>query len=77
MRSQKAGLRHLGFKSIIASGKNAATLHYESNNSKIGKNDLVLLDVGASCNNYSADISRTFPVSGKFTVRQKAVYEKF
>jgi len=72
----KAGLRHLGFKSIIASGKNAATLHYESNNSKIGKNDLVLLDVGASCNNYSADISRTFPVSGKFTVRQKAVYEE-
>ena len=72
----KTGLRHLGFKSIIAAGKNAATLHYESNNSKIGKNDLVLLDVGASCNNYSADISRTFPVSGKFTVRQKAVYEE-
>ena len=72
----KTGLRHLGFKSIIAAGKNAATLHYESNNSKIGKNDLVLLDVGASYNNYSADISRTFPVSGKFTDRQKAVYEE-
>ncbi|NQV18731.1 MAG: aminopeptidase P family protein [Armatimonadetes bacterium] len=72
----KSGIRHLGFKSIIATGKNAATLHYESNNSKIGKNDLILLDVGASCNNYSADISRTFPVSGKFTDRQKAVYEE-
>jgi len=72
----RSGMRHLGFKSIIASGENAATLHYVHNNSKIGKNDLILMDVGASCNNYSADISRTFPVSGKFTARQKAVYEE-
>ncbi|MBC8385694.1 MAG: aminopeptidase P family protein [Candidatus Cloacimonetes bacterium] len=72
----KAGMRHLGFKSIIAGGKNAATLHYVHNNSKIGKNVLILMDVGASCNNYSADISRTFPISGKFTVRQKAVYNE-
>ncbi|HHE37379.1 MAG TPA: aminopeptidase P family protein, partial [Candidatus Cloacimonetes bacterium] len=70
----RSGMRHLGFKSIIAAGKNAATLHYVNNNSMIGKNDLILLDVGAACNNYSADISRTFPVSGKFTARQKAVY---
>ncbi len=72
----RSGMRHLGFKSIIATGKNAATLHYVHNNSKIGKNDLILMDVGASCNNYSADISRTFPVSGKFTTRQKAVYKE-
>ncbi len=72
----KSGLRHMGFKSIIASGINAATLHYINNNSKIGKNDLILLDVGAACNNYNADISRTFPVSGKFTPRQKAVYQE-
>ncbi len=72
----KNGLRHMGFKSIIASGINAATLHYINNNSKIGKNDLILLDVGAACNNYNADISRTFPVSGKFTPRQKAVYQE-
>ncbi len=74
--ARKNGIKHMAFKPIIASGKNAATLHYEKNNSKIGKNDLVLLDVGASYNNYSADISRTFPVSGKFTKRQKAVYEE-
>ncbi len=72
----RSGMRHLGFKSIIAAGKNAATLHYVHNDSKIGKNDLILLDVGAACNNYSADISRTFPVSGKFTTRQKAVYRE-
>lgn len=70
------GLRHMGFKPIIAAGGNAATLHYEQNNSKIGKDEMVLLDVGAACNGYSADISRTFPVSGKFTKRQKEVYSE-
>ena len=72
----RKGLRHMGFKPIIATGDNAATLHYEQNNSKIGKNEMVLLDVGAACNGYSADISRTFPVSGKFTKRQKEVYSE-
>ena len=74
--ANRNGLRHMAFNSIIASGANAATLHYESNNSRIGKNEMVLLDVGAACNNYSADISRTFPVSGKFTKRQKVVYQE-
>ena len=69
-----SGAKHLGFTPIIASGQNATTLHYEDNNCEIGENDLVLLDVGAAYNNYSADISRTFPVSGKFTDRQKEVY---
>ncbi len=72
----RKGLRHMGFKSIIAAGGNAATLHYEQNNSRIGKDEMVLLDVGAAHNNYSADISRTFPVSGKFTKRQKEVYSE-
>jgi len=70
------GLKHIGFKSIVAAGENAATLHYEQNNSKIKKDEMVLLDVGAACNGYSADISRTFPVSGKFTQRQKEVYSE-
>ncbi len=74
--ARKNGIKHLAFNPIIASGINAATLHYEKNNSKIRKNDLVLLDVGVSHNNYSADISRTFPVAGKFTKRQKAVYKE-
>jgi len=72
----RKGLRHMGFKPIIAAGGNAATLHYEQNNSKIRKDEMVLLDVGAACNGYSADISRTFPVSGKFTKRQKEVYSE-
>jgi Xaa-Pro aminopeptidase len=66
--------KHLGFSPIIASGENATTLHYENNNCEIGENELVLLDVGAAWNNYSADISRTFPVAGKFSPRQKEVY---
>ncbi|HOD52980.1 MAG TPA: Xaa-Pro aminopeptidase [Candidatus Cloacimonadota bacterium] len=63
-----------GFLPIIGAGKNAATLHYINNNSKVGENELVLLDVGASYKHYSADIARTFPVSGKFTDRQREVY---
>ncbi|MBN2461019.1 MAG: aminopeptidase P family protein [Candidatus Cloacimonetes bacterium] len=70
----RRGLRHFGFKAIIASGINAAILHYIENNSKINAGDLVLLDVGARCNNYSADITRTFPVSGKFNGRQEKIY---
>lgn len=74
--ARRNGLQHMGFHPIIASGLNAATLHYHQNNSKIGKNDLILLDVGAASNGYSADITRTFPVSGKFTKRQKEVYQE-
>jgi Xaa-Pro aminopeptidase len=70
----RTGLKRFGFQPIVASGMNATTLHYIDNNCKIKKGELVLLDVGVAYNNYSADISRTFPVSGKFNKRQKAVY---
>ncbi len=63
------------FGSIIAGGLNAAILHYEDNNMPIEKDSLLLMDVGCYTNNYSSDITRTFPVSGKFTSRQKEVYE--
>ena len=69
-----ANAKHMGFSAIIAGGGNATTLHYGENNCDIDENSLVLLDVGAAWNNYSADISRTFPISGKFTPRQKEVY---
>ena len=59
---------------IIASGKNANVLHYIQNNQQCKEGDLVLLDVGAEYANYSSDLTRTIPVSGKFTERQKAVY---
>jgi len=69
------GSKDLAFSTIAASGKNATTLHYEKNNSPIKKDGLILFDLGASKNNYSADISRTYPASGTFTKRQKQLYE--
>ncbi len=60
---------------IIASGYNANVLHYIENNQQCKTGDLILMDVAAEYANYSSDLTRTVPVSGKFTKRQKAVYE--
>jgi Xaa-Pro aminopeptidase len=62
------------YNPIIASGKNACVLHYNQNDQPCKKGDLLLLDVAACYANYNADLTRTIPVSGKFTRRQKAVY---
>ena len=62
------------YNPIIASGANACVLHYNQNNQPCRKGDLLLLDVAASYANYNADLTRTIPVSGRFTRRQKAVY---
>ena len=59
---------------IIASGSNANVLHYIDNNKQCKSGDLILFDVAAEYANYSSDLSRTIPVSGRFTSRQKAVY---
>lgn len=59
---------------IIASGNNANVLHYVENNQQCKAGDLILLDTGAEYANYSSDMSRTIPVSGKFSKRQKDVY---
>jgi Xaa-Pro aminopeptidase len=59
---------------IIASGTNACVLHYNQNDQPCKKGELLLLDVAASYANYNADLTRTIPVSGRFTRRQKAVY---
>ncbi len=59
---------------IIASGKNANVLHYIENNQQCREGELILFDVGAEYANYSSDMSRTIPVSGRFTERQKEVY---
>jgi Xaa-Pro aminopeptidase len=64
-----------GYLPIIASGKNACVLHYVDNDQPCKKGDLLLLDVAASYANYNADVTRTFPVSGKFSRRQREVYE--
>ena len=59
---------------IIASGNNANVLHYIENNQQCNAGDLILMDVGAEYANYSSDMTRTIPVSGRFTKRQKEVY---
>ena len=60
---------------IIASGQNANVLHYIENNKQCKEGELILMDVAAEYGNYSSDLTRTVPVSGKFTSRQKEVYE--
>lgn len=63
------------FPSIVAGGKNATILHYHDNNALLHKNELVVVDIGADLNYYCADLTRTYPVSGEFTKRQKELYE--
>lgn len=69
----RAGLRH-GFETIAASGKNAVMLHYSENNHIAEDGSMLLVDLGAEYQYYSADVSRTFPVNGKFTSRQKELF---
>ena len=65
----------LAFDTIVAAGKNATCLHYPTQDDTIKENELVLFDLGYNHEGYSADISRTFPVNGKFEGLQKTVYE--
>lgn len=71
---KRRGVKNHAFDTIAASGVNGTVLHYVANNSKIGEKDLILFDLGAQYNYYCGDISRTFPVTGRFTDRQRAVY---
>lgn len=66
--------KKFAYTPIVASGNNANVLHYIENNQQCKAGDLILLDVGAEYANYSSDMSRTIPVSGKFSKRQKEVY---
>ncbi len=63
------------YMTIVAGGNNANTLHYINNDDEFGENDLVLIDAGCEYRMYASDITRTFPVSGKFTPPQREVYE--
>ena len=71
---KSSGVTDYAFHTIAACGKNATVLHYNENNSELEDGKLVLFDLGAQYKYYNADISRTFPVSGKFTQRQKQIY---
>jgi len=64
-----------GFPSIIAAGRNATIMHYVDNNATMTNHDLLLMDIGAEHESYKADITRTIPVSGTFTQRQRAIYD--
>jgi Xaa-Pro aminopeptidase len=63
------------FPSIVASGRNSTTLHYETNNDPIVPNALLLTDIGAEVDGYSADVTRTYPQNGKYSPEQRAIYE--
>ena len=65
----------LSYDSIVATGRNAASLHYAHGNAVIGASDLILIDAAASVGTYACDVTRTFPASGKFTAQQRADYE--
>jgi Xaa-Pro aminopeptidase len=63
------------YGSIVAGGGNACVLHYRENNAQLHDGDLVLIDAGCELHNYASDITRTFPVSGRFSPEQRAIYE--
>ncbi|MGY0216780.1 Xaa-Pro aminopeptidase [Endozoicomonadaceae bacterium StTr2] len=69
------GARFQAYNPIVGSGENACTLHYNDNDAPLKDGDLVLIDAGCEVDNYASDITRTFPVNGKFSPEQKAVYE--
>lgn len=71
---KRLGASAHAFNTICASGKNATVLHYEDNNQDCTDGDLILFDLGAEYNYYCSDISRTIPINGKFTERQKQIY---
>ncbi len=69
------GARDPAYTSIVASGANACVLHYVANNAKLQNKDLLLIDAGCELEGYASDITRTYPVSGKFVGAKKHVYE--
>ena len=72
---RRNGADRLGYPSIVGSGPNSTTLHYDVNRRQTRDGDLVVVDAGAEWGQYTADVTRTFPVNGKFTPRQKAIYD--
>jgi Xaa-Pro aminopeptidase len=69
------GASRAGFPSIVGSGPNSTVLHYEKNDRTIEAGDLVVVDIGGEYKGYTADITRTYPASGKYTPRQREVYQ--
>jgi Xaa-Pro aminopeptidase len=72
---RKNGAMGVAYPSIVATGANACVLHYIENNSELKDGDLLLIDAGCAVGYYNSDVTRTFPVNGKFTSEQKIIYE--
>jgi Xaa-Pro aminopeptidase len=72
---RKHGAMGVAYPSIVATGSNACVLHYIENNSELKDGDLLLIDAGCAVGYYNSDVTRTFPVNGKFTSEQKIIYE--
>jgi len=72
---KKKGSQFPAYTSIVAGGKNACVLHYIENNAVLNDGDLLLIDAGCELDGYASDITRTFPVSGKFSGPQRIIYE--
>jgi Xaa-Pro aminopeptidase len=72
---QMGGAAHLAYPSIVGGGNNACVLHYVENSAVLNDGDLVLIDAGCEVDCYASDITRTFPVSGRFSDAQRALYE--
>src|SRR5207245_1696496 len=68
------GCRRSAYAPIVGSGPNSTTLHYSNNNRRMDAGEVVVMDVAAECGNYASDITRTVPVNGKFTPRQREIY---
>ncbi len=70
-----SGARHPAYSTIVGGGDNGCILHYVENSARLRRGDLVLIDAGCEFEGYAADVTRTFPVSGRFSRSQKALYE--
>jgi Xaa-Pro aminopeptidase len=69
------GADRVGFPSIVGSGPNSTTLHYDINRRRMAAGDMVVMDIGAEYGQYTADVTRTIPVGGEFSPRQRDIYE--
>ncbi len=69
------GARHCAYNTIVGAGENGCILHYTDNDAALKNGDLVLIDAGCELQGYAADITRTFPINGKFTAEQAAIYQ--
>jgi Xaa-Pro aminopeptidase len=72
---RRAGCEGPAFASIVGSGLNSTVLHYAANSGTMAAGDVVVIDIGAECGRYAGDVTRTYPVSGRFTPRQQEIYD--